>query len=57
MVEWLEYLTSVQKVAGSNPTGAETGKHSMFTQQGMVIRLSLRRIKAVKGDDWTPCFL
>ena len=26
MVEWLEHLTLVQKVAGSNPTRDKTGK-------------------------------
>ena len=29
MVEWLEHLTLVRKVSGSNPTRAEAGTHSL----------------------------
>ena len=60
VVEWLERLAVVQKVAGSSPARVEWLKNSHCSPSSECMEWiadSLQgRLKAAKGEDWAPPF-
>ena len=57
MVEWLECLTVVRKVAGSSPAPAKRLENSHCPPSSKWVPDSFQgRLKAVKGEDCAPPF-
>ena len=56
MVEWLERLAVVRKVAGSSPTWAERLKNSHCPPSSEWVPDFPGRLKAAKGEDLAPPF-
>ena len=57
VVEWLERLAVVRKVAGSSPARAKRLENSHCPPSSEWVPVSLqRRLKAAKGEDWAPPF-
>ena len=57
MVEWLERLAVVRKVAGSSPARAKGLENSHCAPSSKWVPDQLQgRLKAAKGEDWAPPF-
>ena len=57
VVEWLERLAVVRKVAGSSPARAKRLENSHCPPSSEWVPEFQGRLKAAKGEDWAPPFI